>query len=139
MLAGHGNRPFGPLEQQVLEALWREGRPATVRDLHPVFDGVAYTTLMTTLDRLYKKGVLHRSMTRRAYAYEARWTRDEMESRFAAHAFEGLLRATRRAATLEPLLSCFVDAVSERDQLLLTELERLVAAKRKKLGREESR
>ena len=64
------SREFGPLEVQVLEAIWREGRPATVRDLHASFPRIAYTTLMTTLDRLHKKGVLQRSKIGRAYAYE---------------------------------------------------------------------
>jgi predicted transcriptional regulator len=42
-----------------MDALWTHG-PKTVRELRPFFPRAAYTTLMTTLDRLYKKGLLHR-------------------------------------------------------------------------------
>ena len=47
---------FGPLEIRVLDALWARQTPACVRDLQPQFPGVAYTTLMTTLDRLFQEG-----------------------------------------------------------------------------------
>ena len=51
---------LGPLEERVLDALWTRGCPCSVRDLHPLFPAVAYTTLMTTMDRLHRKGVLAR-------------------------------------------------------------------------------
>ena len=116
-----------------------ERRPATVRDVHPSFPLCAYTTLMTTLDRLHKKGVLDRTKVGRAYAYEPRFARPEMERRLAARSIEDLLGAASGRRALEPLLSCFVDAVSERDRLLLDDLERLLKMKRARLGRGESR
>jgi predicted transcriptional regulator len=125
-------RAFGPLEVQVLEAIWRGPRPTTVRDLQASFPGCAYTTLMTTLDRLHKKGVLARTKVGRAYAYAPRFERRELEARLAARTVEELLGARGRRA-LAPLLSCFVDAVSERDRLLLDDLERLLKAKRMRL------
>jgi predicted transcriptional regulator len=130
---------FGPLEVQVLEAVWRAQRPATVRDLHASVPGCAYTTLMTTLDRLHKKGVLQRTKVGRAYAYEPRFDRQETERRLAARSIEDLLGAAGGRRALEPVLSCFVDAVSERDRLLLDDLERLLKAKRARLGRAEGR
>jgi predicted transcriptional regulator len=133
------SQEFGPLEVQVLEALWRERGPATVRDLHASFSRIAYTTLMTTLDRLHKKGVLLRNRVGRAYAYEHRFDRPEIERRLAARSVEDLLGAANGRRALEPLLSCFVDAVSERDQLLLDDLERLLREKRERLVRGESR
>ena len=126
-------RTFGPLEVQVLEAIWRGPRPTTVRDLQSSFPGLAYTTLMTTLDRLHKKGVLRRTKVRRAYVYEPRFERPELQVRLAARSVEQLLGAARGRRALEPLLSCFVDAVSERDRLLLDDLERLLKAKRTRL------
>src|SRR5436190_16402858 len=52
---------LGPLEMHLLRAIWRR-RDTTVRELieSGEFD-YAYTTLMTTLDRLYKKGLLERT------------------------------------------------------------------------------
>jgi predicted transcriptional regulator len=102
----------------------------TVRDLQSSFPCVAYTTLMTTLDRLYRKGVLARAKACRAYAYEPRFARGELEVRLAARVIDDLLGPAGAARPLEPVLSCFVDAVSERDRLALDELERLVRAKR---------
>jgi predicted transcriptional regulator len=133
------SRSFGPLEVRVLEAMWQARRPTTVRDLHPAFPRVAYTTLMTTLDRLHKKGVLSRTKVGRAYAYESRFERPEMELRLAARSIEGLLGAARGRRALEPLLSCFVDAVTERDRLLLDDLERLLKEKRTRLVGGDSR
>jgi predicted transcriptional regulator len=47
---------LGSLERQVLEKLWAFGREVTVRELQETFGGsLAYTTLMTTMDRLFKK------------------------------------------------------------------------------------
>jgi predicted transcriptional regulator len=129
------SRVFGPLELRILDALWRERRPVTVRDLQPGFPGVAYTTLMTTLDRLYRKGVLERTKVCRAYAYAPRFPRKELEAHLATRVIDELLGAARSAGTLEPVLSCFVDAVSERDRLALDDLERLVKAKRSHLRR----
>ena len=125
---------FGPLEVQVLEAAWQGRRPATVRDLHTSFPRLAYTTLMTTLDRLHTKGVLQRTKVGRAYAYEPRFERSELEVQLAARSVEELLGAARGRTALEPVLSCFVDAVSDRDRLLLDDLERLLREKRARLA-----
>ena len=56
--------------------------------------------------------------------------RKELEIRLAARSVEELLGAARGRTALEPLLSCFVDAVTDRDRLLLDDLERLLKAKR---------
>jgi predicted transcriptional regulator len=132
------SQTFGPLEVQVLEAVWRAPGPATVRDLQPSFPGFAYTTLMTTLDRLHKKGVLARTKVGRAFAYESRLDRSEMERQLATQSIEELLGGASGRRALEPLLSCFVDAVTERDRQLLDDLERLLREKRTRLERGEA-
>ena len=120
---------FGPLEVQVLEAVWAGRGAVTVRGLQDAFPQLAYTTLMTTLDRLHRKGVLERTKIGRAYAYEAPLSRHEMELRLAAESIDGILGGGGRKS-LAPLLSCFVDAVTERDRHLLDDLEALLRAKR---------
>jgi predicted transcriptional regulator len=60
---------FGALELRVLEALWRRGGEVAVRDIKPEFPGAAYTTLMTTMDRLHRKGVLEAAEERHAFIY----------------------------------------------------------------------
>ena len=109
---------FGPLEVRVLEALWARQAPACVRDLQPHFDGVAYTTLMTTLDRLFRKGTPKSSQ-------------QELMSELAGSTFATLLPGD--AAAVRPILSMFVDTVGDRDHALLDELEQLVKARRDEL------
>ena len=66
-------RPFGELEAVVMQCLWRRGQAATVRDvLGELNDGsrnLAYTTVMTVLDNLHRKGALRREMEGRAWRY----------------------------------------------------------------------
>jgi len=118
---------FGVLELRVMEALWQRDTPVSVRDLINDFDGTAYTTLMTTLDRLHRKGVLDREKSGRAFVYRPRYSRDELESGMAVRAIESLLDRS----SAEPVLSYFIDEVSRRDARLLDELERLVQEKRR--------
>jgi predicted transcriptional regulator len=119
---------FGPLEVRVLEAPWSRDTEASVRDVQVLFPNTAYTTLMTTLDRLHRKGVLTRVKSGRAYLYRPRCTRDELVSELAVTTFGALLHP--RATAVHPIMSCFVEAVSRRDRALLDDLERLVQAKR---------
>jgi predicted transcriptional regulator len=124
---------FGPLEWRVLEALWEHGTEASVRDLQPKFSEIAYTTLMTTLDRLHRKGVLARTKHGRAFRYAPGQSRAELESSLAAGALRAAIASDEGA--LRPLMSYFVDAVGERDHDLLDELETLIRARRAELDK----
>ncbi|MFN2444998.1 MAG: BlaI/MecI/CopY family transcriptional regulator [Vicinamibacterales bacterium] len=119
---------LGPLEQQVLDALWERSSEQTVRDLHAAFPEIAYTTLMTTLDRLFRKGLLARVRQGRAFAYRHRWTRDELAVLLAREVMEGVL--PHDSEGLRPVMSCFVDLVETCDPALLGELETLVRNRR---------
>jgi predicted transcriptional regulator len=122
---------FGTLELRVLEALWCRPDGATVRDLQSTFPSAAYTTLMTTMDRLHRKGVLDREKSGRAFVYRPRYSREQLETGAAALTVAALLGQGRD----QPILSCLVDAVSEHDARLLDDLERLVQAKRREKER----
>jgi predicted transcriptional regulator len=122
---------YGPLEIRVLEALWTLGHPGCVRDLQPDFPGVAYTTLMTTLDRLFRKGALARDKEGRAFFYRPAASRDALISQLAGSALANLLPG--EGAAVRPILSMFVDTVGARDRALLDELESLVRARRDEL------
>jgi len=124
---------LGPLEWRVLEALWARSGPASVRDLQPEFAEIAYTTLMTTLDRLHRKNVLARTKEGRAFFYQPRLTRPEYDSVRAADALKVVIEGD--AAALTPLMSFFVQAVGDRDEELLDELEALVRATRAALDK----
>lgn len=118
---------LGPLEWRVLDALWRRAAPGTVRDLQPDFAEIAYTTLMTTLDRLYRKGILARTKAGRAFVYEPLQSRAVFDSQRATRA---LLMAVERGGGARPVLSCFVEAIGNHDEALLAELETLVRERR---------
>jgi predicted transcriptional regulator len=110
----------------------------SVRDVCGLLDGpVAYTTVMTTMDRLFKKGLLSRRKAGRAFVYNAAATHDEIRGAVATELVNSLLR--RDGSEPLPILSSLVDAVSERDRGLLDDLERLVKAKRRQIDRESSK
>ena len=121
---------LGPLEQQLLERLWDCGN-ATVREL--LSDGqlkLAYTTVMTTLDRLYKKGLLDRDAEGRAFRYWPRQSRDDMQR---AAAVEGIRQLISSDQSSSLPLSYLVEAITEHDVELLDKLQDLVEQKRRAL------
>jgi predicted transcriptional regulator len=130
---------LGPLEREVMELIWRrpeEAAEVSVRDIYTAFEGrLAYTTLMTTLDRLRKKGLLERRKGGRAFFYSPRFSPDEFERSVARDAINMLLG--RGSNGVEPILACIVDAVSDRDRALLDELDRLIKEKRREAPRKD--
>lgn len=133
---GSRSRPLlGPFEQQLLQTLWSHGS-ATVREL--LADGSihqAYTTVMTTVDRLYKKGLLDRAPEGRAFRYTPRQTPEEMQRVTALDSIRQLL-GSGRSSSLP--LSYLVEALSTHDAQLLDELQLLVERKRRELRDRES-
>ena len=126
---------LGPLEERLLEELWNRAN-ATVRDLiDDTCRDLAYTTVMTTLDRLYKKRLLSREAEGRAFRYTPRLTREDLQREAAGEALRQLLDSS--SAPSMPL-SYLVEVVTEHDTKLLEDLGRLIEAKRKAL-RTESR
>ena len=124
---------LGKLERQVLEETWQRGE-VSVRDIHRAFDErVAYTTLMTTLDRLYKKKLLARRKHSRCFLYQPVVSRKEFDHGIKEDVVDGLLG--HGADEVEPVLACIVDTITERDRELLDELDRLVQEKKRELKR----
>src|SRR5437660_8201750 len=111
--------PLGPLEIALMEILWTHGE-GNVRDvIDRLGRPLAYTTVMTTLDRLYKKGLLTRRKAERAFVYSAALTREEWEQKRAGDFVAGFLSP-------ELLVSCLVEAVGEYDAALLDDLEKKI-------------
>ena len=125
---------LGPLEQQLLSALWMRGS-ATVREIMDAGGiNLAYTTVMTTLDRLYKKQLLNRASEGRAFRYFPRYTQQELEKAAVGETIRQLL-GSGDGASLP--LSYLVEAVSEHDARLLDDLQRLLDEKRRELRSKE--
>lgn len=124
---------LGKLESEVMELIWKRGE-ASVRDLHEeLAPRLAYTTVMTTLDRLFKKGILNRRAVNRAFYYSAQVSREEYQHQLTRHLL-GI--AADEAGNQRVVLSSFVDYVSESDLKLLDELDEIIKAKRRSLRRD---
>jgi len=124
---------LGPLEQKVLDAVWSMGT-ATVREV--VRDRKlwqTYPTIMTTMDRLFKKGFLSRAVEGRAFRYSARYSPEELERAEAIGGIQRLLGSQN--ASLH--LSYLVQAVSAQDRRLLDELHSLVERQRALMRKDE--
>ena len=125
---------LGPLERRMLQEVWDRGS-ATVRELIDGGQlGIAYTTVMTTLDRLYKKQVLVRTAEGRAFRYAPRVTREELQRAAAEDAIRQLLSSSSASALP---LSYLVEAVTDHDRELLDQLQQLVEKKRRELRTKE--
>lgn len=108
-----------------MEALWRRA-PGSVRDVAAALKerDLAYTTIMTTLDRLYKKGLLAREKQSHAFLYSPTMDRQTYERQLVAAVLGSLPSSSREA-----LLSGFLDYASSDDSTL-DALERLIAERR---------
>lgn len=127
---------LGKLESELMERVWARDE-TSVRELHEeISSRLAYTTVMTTLDRLFKKGILDRRPVGRAFVYRARVSKEEYNQQLTQHLL-GI--AVHEAGSRQAVMSCFVDYVSESDLNLLDELDDLIKAKKRSLRRQESK
>ena len=100
---------LGELEAAVMGILWARAHRLSVRDVHDLLAqdrDLAYTTVMTVLDRLAKKGLVTRKLDGRAWLYEPSQTRTEQ---VAAGLIEelGRLDPAARAEVLETVRKAF--------------------------------
>ncbi len=118
---------LGPLERTVMDHIWEEGADVTVRDVleTKAGAGLAYTTVMTILDRLWRKGFLRRSRVGRAYVYRIKRTEQEY--------LAGLMdRVLTGAADRRSVLLGFVRGIDQEDLAQLRSMIREVEKERKK-------
>jgi predicted transcriptional regulator len=121
---------LGPFEQQVLREIWSRGN-ATVRELVEAGNmRQAYTTVMTTMDRLHKKGLLDRVAEGRAFRYTPRHTAEELQR---GAAIDGIRQLLGSGDTSALPLSYLVEALSAQDAQLLDELQVLIERKRREV------
>jgi predicted transcriptional regulator len=120
---------LGPLEVSVMEILWTHGESAVRDVVDRIERPLAYTTVMTTLDRLYKKGLLDRRKCERAFLYSPHLSRGEWEQKRTGAFVAGMVNGR------EMLISCLVEAVGH-DEQLLDELERKIRERRRELRKQ---
>jgi predicted transcriptional regulator len=116
-------RGFGDLEAVVMQLVWDSGQPVTVRDL---FDelrqerAIAYTTVMSTMDNLHRKGWLDRVKDGKAYRYTPTASREEYSARLMREALAG-------GGDTEAVLSHFVAQMDGEESELLQAVVRRLA------------
>jgi predicted transcriptional regulator len=110
-----------------MELVWSE-HPLSVRAACERIGGAyAYTTIMTTMDRLHRKRLLRRRKDGNAFLYEPAMDRAEYQRRVVEAALTPLLE--QGAA---PVLAAFVEVAADVDEAHLAQLERLIADYRRR-------
>lgn len=125
-------RELGELESRVMQRLWTSGGACTVRDVLQDLSQdrpLAYTTVMTVLDNLHKKGFVSREAVGRAYHYRSVRTRDE-------HAAELISTVLDRSQDRPAALLKFVERLDPHE---LVELQQSLARLTADLGQRQTR
>jgi predicted transcriptional regulator len=119
---GGAVRGFGDLEAVIMDRVWERGEPVTVRELFDELSAeraIAYTTVMSTMDNLHRKGWLDRVRDGKAYRYTAVATREEYSARL-------MREALADGGDAEVVLSHFVAQIgSGESQALRSVLRKL--------------
>jgi len=113
-----------------MDVLWQHAEGSVHEVAQQLDRPLAYTTVMTTLDRLFKKGILKRRAAGRAFCYSPTLTLEEYNRQLTHHLL-GI--AVEESGSRQAVLSCFVDYVSESDRKLLDELDALIKQKKRSL------
>jgi predicted transcriptional regulator len=117
-------RGFGDLEAVIMQLVWDHGQAVTVRDL---FDelreerAIAYTTVMSTMDNLHRKGWLDRVKDGKAYRYTPTASREEYSARLMSEALAD-------GGNTEAVLSHFVSQMDGAESEVLREVVRRLSA-----------
>ena len=122
------------LEADIMDLVWARGwEHFSVRDVHDVLgeeNGLAYTTVMTTVKRLFDKDLLSRTKEGRKYVYAPNQTRAEFYRKVAGQVMESFPVEGRSTA-----MSLLVEQISEADGSTLDELEALIDSRRAELDK----
>lgn len=120
---------LGELECAVLESVWSL-KEATVHDVLARMERpLAYTTIMTTLDRLYRKGLLVRLKRGRAFVYGAACSKQEVQRVIARELVNEISADPLHSKNF--LLSFLIDSVDPHDADVLSKLETAIREKRR--------
>ena len=102
-------REFGELETAIMDVMWAAESPCAVREVRERLrydHQVAYTTVMTVLDILYRKGVLQRVTHGRAWRYWPVAQREEHDARV-------MMEVLRSGGDAELTMRRFLERVSD--------------------------
>ncbi len=115
--------PFGELEEKVMEIIWNKGN-ATVKEVNEQLtrsgEKYAYTTIMTILDRLYKKGILDRKKEGKGYRYFPKISKEEFEEMVTEKVISDIVKAN--PSTAVAAFSGIIEELSEEELKKLKEM-----------------
>ena len=114
-------RGFGDLEATVMDRVWAHGRGVTVREVFDELAGVrqiAYTTVLSTMDNLHRKGWVRRDREGKAYRYWPTMTREERSAKLMREAFSA-------GGDTEAVLAFFVEQMTAEESAQLKAALRL--------------
>ena len=118
---------LGPLETQAMEILWTCGE-CKVRDVMKALErDLAYTTVMTTLDRLFRKKLVSRRKRARAYLYSPCVTCQEWKDAVARDLLGKLMAGPQ--VSRELLIQCLMEAVGQMDGNIVEDITRMTGNK----------
>lgn len=123
-------RLLGELEEEILEALWAGGA-LTGRDLYErvrLERPLAYTTVLTVLDRMVRKGLVLKERGER-FQFRAAFTREELARRFSRELLPEIVGLSASSA-----IAGFMDVLAETDPEKIEELSRLLESRRRQGG-----
>lgn len=118
---------LGALEMAVMEQVWGHG-PADVKAVHRSISArrpITANTVQSTMERLYRKGVLAREKVSHAYVYSAARSREEVTAAVVSEVVGKLARGETDA-----MLAAFVDVAERTGDKTLARLEKLIAERR---------
>lgn len=117
-VSGMAIRGFGELEAVVMDVLWTRSEPTTVRSVHDELvtkRQIAYTTVMSTMDNLFRKGWLTREKVGLAYEYRPVMSREEHSAKLMRTVFES-------GGDSELILNFFLEQMTEDDSAKLRQV-----------------
>jgi len=124
------------LEADIMEVVWAHDWDGfAVSDVHEALLAereIAYTTVMTTVSRLYDKGILDRQKDGRRYLYRPLFTRESFLRALTREVFERL-----PASSQDEAIAFLVERVEEAGSDELDRLEALIARRRSEIGEED--
>lgn len=127
---------LGELECSVLEHIWSL-KEATVHDvLGRMERPLAYTTIMTTLDRLYRKGLLVRLKRGRAFVYGPACSKEDVQREIARELVNEISADPMHSK--DYLLSFLIESVDPKETEVLTKLEAAIREKRRQSDPEDN-
>jgi predicted transcriptional regulator len=119
---------LGDLEAEIMELIWEQlaNQGTAVREVFEILyerRRIAYTTVMSTMSRLAKKGLLRVEKKEQSYIYYPNFTKNEFISRFVGHIIEDLF-VSFSSETLADIGTCANSETTDHLRQLLYELNR---------------